>query len=137
MSSYSESEFLMNKVTLAATDTFNRDVKELDKLNPEKLYEIAYMHGFNCGHNIYDAAEEKIEILKVDGDVPVKDFPNSSEIGVEKARESYKYNESDIRYLDNKYLYIKGYQQGFQSAWSKVPNEAMNDQMYAIINYYI
>lgn len=132
-----ESDILMRKVAAAAGDSFETSNGDVKSLEPDKLFEIGYMHGFNCGHNIYDAAEEKIDALKRQDEVPVKDFPSGSENGVRSAHESFRQFESRIRSMDNRSIYINAYQKGFQEAWKDVPEEAMTEKMFDIINYYI
>jgi hypothetical protein len=140
MSRIDENDELKNKIINAASNSYNENRRELDKLGRNKLAEVAYLHGYNCGHNIYDVAEEKIDVLMKNGEVgevPQKDYPTVSENGNDKAMEYIKFNESNISGMDSKDTYVDAYQKGFQEAWNDIPTKAINDKMYEIVNYYL
>jgi hypothetical protein len=137
MATYEERIGLMSKVMYAAADTFDRDMNELKRLNSEKLFEIGYIHGFNCGNNIYDAAEEKITSLGKRTKVPQKDGTAVSSSGRDNAHEEFNKGKISNKEMDCRTLYINAYQQGFNKVWKDVPEEAMNEKMYDLINYYI
>lgn len=140
MASFNENTELKNKVISAAENSYCENSKELEKLEGHKLSEVAFLHGYNCAHSIYDVAEEKIDVLIKDGEVgevPQKDYPTVSENGTDKARGYIKSNVSKICSMDNKSIYIDAYQNGFEEVWRGIPGNAENDEMSQIVDYYL
>lgn len=53
---------LISKVRNAAQESYEEYSKEFSALEPKQLFKTAYIHGYNCTYNIYDVAEEKVDL---------------------------------------------------------------------------
>jgi hypothetical protein len=129
---------ILRKVEVAAENSFSGNYNGFCRLTEKDLFKIAYIHGFNCSHSMYDAAEERVEGLIKTGEVPEKEIPSLSSNASDKAERYFRENEDIISSGDSKGIYIWGYQKGFEEGFRDFLGKEVNEKsMYDVVNYYL
>lgn len=130
-------ERILNKVESAARENFDKYNEEFANMETIELFKTGYLHGFNCGYNIYDAAEERVEGLIKKGVMPQKESPTTSSSILDYADEYLKNNSREVLDLDDSDAYVLGYRQGFNESLGEDMLENLNEKIYNLVDYYL
>lgn len=128
---------LIDKIRIAATESYEEYSEGFAEFKSEELFKTAYLHGYNCAYNIYDVAEEKIDGLIKDGEHPVKDVPFRSLNVPEVAEKFLNKNRDSVSSLNKKELYKLGYEEGFSNVWNTYIDIDFTDELEDLTNYYL